>query len=153
VVCDYGAYRDLQRHRLLTLQAQPLTPRLGYDLPPEVAAAGAGATYEASQAACAELYDELRPAFPAECAYAVTLAHRIRFTMTLNAREAMHLIELRSQPQGHESYRRVAREMHRLIRDEAGHRAIADAMRFVDRSDPAAGRLAAERRAAARSGG
>ena len=56
---------------------------------------------------------------PAEAGYAVTLAHRIRFTMTMNAREAMHLIELRSQPQGHESYRWVAREMHRLIAEVA----------------------------------
>ena len=70
--------------------------------------------------------------------------------MVLNAREAMHLIELRSQPQGHESYRWVAREMHRQIAEVAGHTAIAAMMSFVDRSDPAAGRLAAERRQEAR---
>jgi thymidylate synthase ThyX len=87
---------------------------------------------------------------PHEAAYAVTLAHRIRFTMVLNAREAMHLIELRSQPQGHESYRRVAREMHRQIAEVAGHTAIASMMSFVDRSDPAAGRLASEARAEGR---
>jgi Thymidylate synthase complementing protein len=152
VVCDYGAYRDLQRHRLLTLQAQPLTPRLGYDVPPEVEAAGAADAYAASQEACTALHDALARDLPVEAAYAVTLAHRIRFTMTLNAREAMHLIELRSQPQGHESYRWVAREMHRLIGEEAGHRALAGAMRFVDTSDPVAGRLAAERRHLARRG-
>ena len=150
VVCDYGAYRDLQRHRMLTLQAQPLTPRLGYDVPPEVADAGAGDAYDAVQAACAQLHDALAEVVPDEAAYAVTLAHRIRFTMVLNAREAMHLIELRSQPQGHESYRWVAREMHRQIAEVAGHRAIAAMMTFVDRSDPAAGRLAAERRQEAR---
>jgi thymidylate synthase ThyX len=146
VVCDYGAYRDLQRHRLLTLQAQSLGPHLGYDLPDEVADAGGAERYAESQAACAALARDLTAELPAEAAYAVTLAHRIRFTMTLNAREAMHLIELRSQPQGHESYRLVAREMHRLIAEEAGHRAIAAAMRFVDTSAPVAGRLAAERR-------
>ena len=146
VVCDYGAYRDLQRHRLLTLQAQPLTPYLGYDVPSEVTDAGLEPIYAETQAACAELYGLLAPTFPTEASYAVTLAHRIRFTLTLNAREAMHLIELRSQPQGHETYRVVAQEMHRLIRDEAGHQAIARMMRFVDRSSNAAGRLAAERR-------
>jgi thymidylate synthase ThyX len=146
IVCDYGAYRDLQRHRLLTLQAQPLTPDLGYEVPDEVADAGGAERYAASQAACAALYRELAESFPAEAAYAVTLAHRIRFTMTMNAREAMHLIELRSQPQGHESYRWVAREMHRLIAEEAGHAAIAASMRFLDSSRPVAGRLAAERR-------
>jgi thymidylate synthase ThyX len=78
------------------------------------------------------------------------MAHRIRFVMTMNAREAMHLIELRSQPQGHDAYRAVALEMQRLIAEEAGHRAIAAAMRFVDRSTPVAGRIAAERRSLAR---
>jgi thymidylate synthase ThyX len=150
VVCDYGAYRDLQRHRMLTLQAQPLTPALGYEIPAEVFEAGAEADYAAIQARCAALHDALAAELPAEAAYAVTLAHRIRFTMTMNAREAMHLIELRSQPQGHESYRRVAREMHAAIRDVAGHTAIAAMMTFVDESDPAAGRLAAERRQEAR---
>jgi thymidylate synthase ThyX len=150
ITCDYGAYRDLQRHRMLTLQAQPLTPRLGYDVPAEVAAAGGGDVYEAVQAACVRLYDELAGPFPDESAYAVTLAHRIRFTMVLNAREAMHVIELRSQPQGHESYRWVVREMHRQIAEVAGHRAIADMMSFVDASDPAAGRLASEARQEAR---
>jgi thymidylate synthase ThyX len=111
-----------------------------------VADAGGAERYAESQAACAALARDLTAEFPAEAAYAVTLAHRIRFTMTMNAREAMHLIELRSQPQGHESYRLVAREMHRLIAEEAGHRAIAAAMRFVDTSAPVAGRLAAERR-------
>ena len=146
VVCDYGAYRDLQRHRLLTLQAQPLTPHLGYDVPAEVTDAGLDGIYAESQAACAGLYALLAPVFATEASYAVTLAHRIRFTLTLNAREAMHLIELRSQPQGHETYRVVAQEMHRLIEDEAGHRALAEMMRFVDRSSQTAGRLAAERR-------
>ncbi len=135
---------------MLTLQAQPLTPQLGYDVPPEVADAGVAGVYDAVQAACAALHDALAEAVPDEAAYAVTLAHRIRFTMVLNAREAMHLIELRSQPQGHESYRWVAREMHRQIAEVAGHRAIAAMMSFVDASDPAAGRLAAERRQEAR---
>ncbi len=73
--------------------------------------------------------------------------------MVLNAREAMHLIELRSQPQGHESYRAVAQEMHRQIAEVAGHRAIAAMMAFVDHSGPGAGRLAAERRQEARRAG
>ncbi len=150
VVCDYGAYRDLQRHRMLSLQAQPLTPRLGYDVPDAVAAAGVAADYAAVQASCTALHDALAAELPAHAPYAVTLAHRIRFTMVMNAREAMHLIELRSQPQGHESYRWVAREMHRQIAEVAGHRAIAGMMSFVDASDPAAGRLAAERRQEAR---
>ena len=78
------------------------------------------------------------------------MAFRVRFVMDMNAREALHLIELRSSPQGHPAYRRVAWRMHDLIRDAAGHRAIADAMTFVDRSDVDLERLEAERRSEAR---
>lgn len=146
IVCDYGAYRDLQRHRMLTLLAQPLGPDLGYDVPVEVARAGAGDEYARVQDASADLARRIGREHLALVPYAVTLAHRIRFVMTMNAREAMHLIELRSQPQGHESYRWVAREMHRLIDVVAGHRAIAGMMDFLDRTDSSSGRLQAERR-------
>jgi thymidylate synthase ThyX len=150
VTCDYGAYRDLQRHRLLTLEQQPLGPDLGYAVPPDVVDAGAEQAFVDVQERCAALARDLRDAVPGCAQYPVTLAHRIRFALTMNAREAMHLIELRSQPQGHASYRAVAIEMHRLIAEEAGHRALAGIMTHVDASDPAAGRLAAEQRAARR---
>jgi hypothetical protein len=65
----------------------------------------------------------------------------------MNAREAMHLIELRSGPQGHPSYRRIAHELHRQIRDVAGHERIAGSMTHVDTSDVDLERLAAERAA------
>jgi thymidylate synthase ThyX len=152
IVCDYGAYRDLQRHRLLSLQAQALTPHLGWDLPNELAEAGHAERYVQVQADSAALYAELLAATPSDAAYAVSLAHRVRFTMVMNAREAMHVIELRSQPQGHPSYRRVAQQMHQLIAAQAGHTQIAAMMSFVDTSEPAAGRMAAERRLAARRG-
>ena len=151
IVCDYGAYRDLQRHRLLSLQAQTLTPALGFDVPPDVESAGLAARYEATQAACIALYTALDAAIPGAASYAVTMAHRIRFTMVMNAREAMHLIELRSQPQGHESYRHVAQAMHREISEVAGHTAIAAMMRFVDQSGAGGGRMNAEARLEARS--
>jgi DNA-binding GntR family transcriptional regulator len=68
----------------------------------------------------------------------------------MNAREAMHLIELRSGPQGHPNYRHIAQEMHRLIAEQAGHRFIADAMSFADLEEHGLGRLDAERHAEAR---
>jgi thymidylate synthase ThyX len=77
----------------------------------------------------------------------VCMAYRIRFVMQLNARAAMHLIELRSSPQGHPAYRSVAHEMHRQIAEVAGHRAVADAMRYVDFDAVDLERLEAERRA------
>ncbi|HET7516456.1 MAG TPA: FAD-dependent thymidylate synthase [Actinomycetes bacterium] len=157
VVADYGAFRDLQRHRMCTIVWQPLTPGLGYDLPGDVAEAGLAEPFRAAMAASAALYEALAPRFPAQAPYAVGLAHRVRFAMTMNARELMHLAELRSTPQGHPAYRWVAQRMHQLVATEAGHRGLAEAMRFVVHDEPGEqaglGRLAAERRLQARRDG
>ncbi|MCY3925738.1 MAG: FAD-dependent thymidylate synthase [bacterium] len=151
VLCDYGAFRDLQRHRMLTIQWQPLSVAHGYSMPEAVEAAGLAGLFDETMARSADLHETLAPRFPVGAAYAVTLAHRIRFVMQMNAREAMHLIELRSGTQGHPAYRHVAQEMHRLIETAAGHRAIAGMMSFADRSsEPELERLASERRAATR---
>ena len=81
----------------------------------------------------------------------MSLAYKVRFYLHLNAREAMHLLELRTTPQGHPAYRVVGQEMHRLIAEKAGHHAVAEAMRYVDHSpEPTLERLDAERRAEAR---
>jgi thymidylate synthase ThyX len=80
----------------------------------------------------------------------VAMAYRVRFYMDMNAREAMHVIELRSAPQGHPAYRRVCQRMHTLIAEQAGHRAIAGAMQFADHSEVALERLNAERALEAR---
>jgi thymidylate synthase ThyX len=148
VLADYGAFRDLQRHRMLTVDWQALSPRHGYTRPDALAAAGLADEFDQAMERSAELYDALAEPFPQQAPYAVSLAYRLRFSMQMNAREAMHLIELRSTPQGHPAYRTVAQEMHRLIAEKAGHRALAEAMRFVDHSpEPALERLESERRA------
>ena len=116
IVSDYGAFRDLQRHRMLTVQWQRLTPHLGAGVPEEVEAAGCGDDYrralEVSRAEWERLAGEGRER---EALYALCLGYRIRYVLDLNAREAMQLIELRSGREGHPSYRAVAHEMHRLI--------------------------------------
>ncbi len=150
VVTDYGAFRDLQRHRMLTIEWQSLGTHLGYDVPDVVADAGLEERYVASLERSRELAEVLAPSFPVQAAYAVALAYRIRYTMQMNAREAMHLVELRSGPQGHPSYRWVAQEMHRLIADQAGHRLLAEAMSHVDFGSEDLERLPAERRAEGR---
>jgi thymidylate synthase ThyX len=92
--------------------------------------------------------------FPAQASYAVALAYKVRFVMQLNAREAMHMLELRTTPQGHPAYRQVGQEMHRLIATEAGHQAVAAMMSYVDHNpEPALERLDAERRAEVRRQG
>ncbi len=147
VVTDYGAFRDLQRHRMLTIDWQALGTRLGYDVPELVREAGLADRFVASVERSRELCEAMRERFPVQSAYAVALAFRVRYSMQLNAREAMHLIELRSGSQGHPTYRWVAQEMHRLIDEGAGHRLLADAMTHVDAGEVELGRLAPERRA------
>jgi thymidylate synthase ThyX len=148
ILADYGAFRDLQRHRLLTIEWQPLSPRHGYTRPEAVDLAGLTTTFDEAMERSASLHDALAARFPVQAPYAVALAYRIRFVMEMNAREAMHLIELRTTPQGHPAYRVVAQQMHRLIAEQAGHRAVAEAMRFADHSpEPDLERLASERRA------
>jgi thymidylate synthase ThyX len=148
VLADYGAFRDLQRHRLLTLEWQRLGPRHGWTMPEAVAEAGAADEWRGVMDASAELHDAIAAAgLPEVAAYAVAMAYRVRFYMDMNAREAMHLIELRTTPQGHPSYRRVGQAMHRLIAEQAGHRAIAAAMTFADHSAVELERLEAERAA------
>ena len=147
VLADYGAFRDLQRHRLLTLEWQPLSTRHGYTEPAAIEEAGALADWRAVMEQSADLYEQmmahgLRDAAP----YSVVMAYRVRFYMDMNAREAMHVIELRTSPQGHPSYRRVCQLMHRAIADTAGHGAIAGAMRFADHSEVELERLQSERR-------
>ncbi len=151
VLADYGAFRDLQRHRMLTIEWQKLTPAHGYTRPQAVEEAGAAPAFDEAMARSASLHDALAERFPAEASYAVALAYKVRFSMQMNAREAMHLIELRTTPQGHPAYRIVGQEMHRLIAEQAGHHAIAEMMRFVDHSaEPELERLQAERRAESR---
>jgi hypothetical protein len=148
VTCDFGAFRDLQRHRMLTIEWQRLTTHLGFDRPADVFEAGLGARWDSAMETMAELYEETRKELGADVAqYVVPFAYKIRFVMDMNAREAFHLLELRSQPAGHSAYRRVAQDMHRQIAEVAGHRHIAAAMRFVDYSSVDLERLESERRA------
>jgi thymidylate synthase ThyX len=133
IVSDYGAFRDLQRHRLLTCQWQRLGPDLGAGVPDEVREAGIGGEFERALEVSRAEYERLAAAGLAEQApYALSLAYRIRYTLDLNAREAMHLIELRSGREGHPTYRAVAQAMHEQI--AAIHPGVAAAMSHVDAS-------------------
>jgi thymidylate synthase ThyX len=151
VVCDFGAFRDLQRHRLMTIEWQRLGTRLGYDTPPDVEAAGHGTEWRRVMDRAGELYERVREQLGPDVAqYVVPFAFHIRFVMEMNARQAFHLVELRSQPAGHPAYRRIAQEMHRQIAEVAGHTHVAAAMTHVDRTSVDLERLASERRAARR---
>lgn len=150
VLSDYGAFRDLQRHRLLTIEWQQLSPLHGYVRPDLVDEAGCGDAFDMTMERSARLHDALFESFPQQAAYAVSMAYRLRYVMQFNAREAIHMLELRSSSQGHPSYRRVALDMHRQIAEVAGHRAIAAAMTHMTTEAPELERLEAERRAESR---
>jgi thymidylate synthase ThyX len=151
IVSDYGAFRDLQRHRMLTVQWQALTPDLGAGVPEQVDLAGCGDEYRRALEISQREYERLVDAgLPQAAPYALCLGYRIRFILDLNAREAMQLIELRSGREGHPSYRAVAHEMHARIADV--HPAVAAAMTHVDRvTEPRLERILSEIRIQARA--
>jgi thymidylate synthase ThyX len=152
VVSDYGAFRDLQRHRMLTIQWQTLGPELGAGVPDELESAGVADAYrhglELSRAEHARI---VGLGLPELAPYALCLGYRIRYVLDMNAREAMHLIELRSGREGHPAYRAVAHALHAEI--ARVHPAVAGAMSFVDRdTEPRLERILSEIRAHAKQG-
>ena len=151
-VTDYGCFRDLQRHRMLTIDWQPLGTSLGCKVPADLALVpGADVEWTRHMDRAAALAGRVRDQHGSLVAqYGVPFAYKIRFTMQMNAREAMHLLELRTQEQGHTEYRRVCNRMYELIRDKADHRLLAGAMKYIDPASYDLGRLHAEKRTHAR---
>ena len=146
IVCDYGIFRDLQRHRMVDdLAWQSLTPRYGYDVPSLVEEAGLSDAFERCFDLSLELYSQLQAAgYALEAQYATLLGHRMRWKITYNAREAFHFHELRTSPQGHPGYRKLVQQMHEKLAEV--HPMTAEAMKFVNQGeDEALTRLAAER--------
>ena len=146
VLADYGAFRDLQRHRLLTLEWQPLSPEHGYVEPAAIEEAGALADWRAVMDRSAELHATLVARGCADAApYAVVMAYRVRFYMDMNAREAMHVIELRTRRRATRRTGASARRCTaRSPRSPATAR-IAAAMQFADHSEVELERLQSER--------
>ncbi|MBV8885814.1 MAG: FAD-dependent thymidylate synthase [Chroococcidiopsidaceae cyanobacterium CP_BM_RX_35] len=144
VLADIGAYRDLHRHRVLTQERQRYSVHHGYIVPTELEAANLAEPYRKALEQAAKTTALISKDLPDAAQYIVPFAYRIRWQMKLNLREAYHLIELRSQRQGHSSYRLIAQEMYRQI--SAVHPALVASMHFVDLNDYDLERLAAEQR-------
>ncbi|MFM7203074.1 MAG: FAD-dependent thymidylate synthase [Myxococcota bacterium] len=149
LLVDFGAYRDIQRHRLCTQHAQAVTVEHGYELPEELELLGLADLFERRMDEAAECYRALVGSLPYEASYCVPLAFRRRLLMTMNLRELVHFVELRSAPQGHRSYRRVAQEIYRQV--EAVHPTLAQFIR-VNREAVGLERLRSEEKLAARRG-
>ncbi len=151
VLCDFGIFRDLQRHRMLTIDWQRLSPTHGYVTPESIADVGAEKVWDEAMERAAALHaDAAGTLGPDAAQYVIPFAYKIRFYLHMNARQAFHMLELRTVQGGHPDYRRICQQMHRLIAEQAGHRLIAQAMSHVDHQDYDLARLESERRAAAK---
>ncbi|MEC8477496.1 MAG: FAD-dependent thymidylate synthase, partial [SAR324 cluster bacterium] len=142
IVGDYGIYRDLQRHRMLTQERQLLSTRYGFEKPEEIEEAGLGEIYDEAMLQAAEAFDQLQKDFPFEAQYVVPMGYRIRWFMKINLRSLSWMTELRSVPQGHTGYRRIAQQMYLKVRDV--HPTLSELMKFVDLEEYPLGRLEAE---------
>jgi len=148
ILADYGIYRDLQRHRMLTQERQDLSALHGYETPPEIIEAGVEADFRGCMKHAAELFLKIYPEHPLEAQYVVPFAYRIRWYMTMNLRELYHFVELRSAKQGHSSYRRVAQQMFQCVRKV--HPVLAEGIKFVDLNQYDLGRSDSELKAEAK---
>lgn len=147
LVCDYGIFRDLQRHRMVDdLAWQKLTPRYGYKLPELIEEAGLTDLFENCFDLSLKLYSALQAnGYMEEAQYATLMGHKMRWKLTFNARQAYHVVELRTSPQGHPTYRKVVQEMYQKIQEV--HPLIASGMKFANlNNSPDLTRLEAEKK-------
>jgi hypothetical protein len=130
LVTDFGTYKDLERHRMMSQERQAFTPTLGFNMPEDLILAG----FEDKARACVEkaiaLYELLRADHPEAASYATLHGSRVRWSVGINDRALMHLIELRTTPQGHPTYRRIGAMMHDAVLERSPWR--GQAMKFAD---------------------
>ncbi len=144
ILADIGAYRDLHRHRVMTQERQLYTVRHGYDTPLELIEANLHQNYESALNRAAEVTEKIYQSLPFAAQYVVPFAYKVRWRIKLNLREIYHLVELRSARQGHPSYRFIAQEIYRQIKEI--HPNLVSKMSFVDLNDYSLERLASEQR-------
>jgi thymidylate synthase ThyX len=144
ILGNLGLYRDLHRHRILTQERQDFTTVHGFDTPREIEEAGFKREFDRCMNRAAELYEQIYRDLPSEAQYVVPFAYKIRWYMKMNLREALHMVELRTMPQGHPDYRFICQEMWRKIQEV--HPSLAACGKFVDWQKYRLGRLQSEMR-------
>jgi thymidylate synthase ThyX len=127
---NFGMFRDLHRHRILTIERQLLSTRHGYDIPAEIINLGIAKDFKDCMYKCNEIYEMISKKYPTEAQYVVNFAYKYPYFIKLNLREACHMIELRTVPQGHPDYRKVCQRMYKQIR--RAHPILAKGIKFVD---------------------
>ncbi|HJU13630.1 MAG TPA: FAD-dependent thymidylate synthase [Candidatus Nitrosotalea sp.] len=144
LLTNYGMFRDLHRHRVLTLERQLLTTDNGFSLPSEILSLGINKDFEDCMYKSREVFNMLRKDMPEQAQYVVNFAYKYHYFIRLNLREASHLLELRTVPQGHSDYRKVAQEMYRSIKKT--HPRLSQIIKFVDMKTYGLERLESEKR-------
>ncbi len=144
IVTDFGAYRDLHRHRLLTQERQLLTCDYGFYIPPEIQNTPYEEDYVYALHQAKEVYDVIAAELPEEAQYIVPMAYNIRWYFHINLRALQWLCELRSSPAGHPCYRYIAQAMAREICETFP--AFERFFKFVDYEGYELGRLDQEQR-------
>src|SRR6476620_11355002 len=142
---NFGMFRDMHRHRILTLERQLLSTRHGYDIPVEVIDLDITKDYKDCMYKSNEVYEIISKNMPEEAQYVVNFAYRYPYFIKVNLREVCHLIELRTIPQGHPDYRDICQKMFGQIK--LVHPLLADGMKFVDLEKYELERLSAEKNA------
>ena len=141
---NFGMFRDFHRHRALTLERQLLTTDHGYVIPNEIKTLGLQKEFKECMNNTKSTFEKIRKKFPEQSQYVVNFAYNYPCFMKLNLREACHLIELRTIPQGHIDYRRVAQEMYKEI--NRVHPNLSKIMKFVDLKEYDLERFESEKR-------
>ena len=141
---NFGMFRDFHRHRALTLQRQLLTTDHGFVLPNEIKTLGLEKDFKECMKNTKETFGKIRKKYPEQSQYVVNFAYNYPYFMKLNLREACHLIELRTIPQGHIDYRRVAQQMYKQINKV--HPNLSQIMKFVDLKEYDLERFESEKR-------
>jgi len=141
---NFGMFRDFHRHRALTLERQSLTTDHGYSMPDEIKILGIDKEFKECMNKTKDTFNEMRNKFPEQSQYVVNFAYNYPYFMKFNLREACHLIELRTVPQGHIDYRRIAQQMFKEI--NRVHPNLSNIMKFVDLKEYDLERFESEKR-------
>lgn len=144
ICANYGIYRDLHRHRILTQERQDLTVRNGYDTPQELIEAGFQKEYDEVMAVCKDAFNQIFPIFPKQAQYLVAMGFRLRWYFTLSLREVYFLTELRTGQQGHPDYRKIAQQMFTKVKEV--HPNLVELIKFVDMKDYPLARIESEKK-------
>lgn len=141
---NFGMFRDFHRHRTLTLERQLLTTDHGYNIPNEIKILGIQKDYRECMEKTKQAFDNIRTKYPEQGQYVVNFAYNYPYFIKFNLREACHLIELRTVPQGHIDYRRVAQQMFKEI--NRVHPNLSKIIKFVDLKEYDLERFESEKR-------